>query len=949
VRLVLCPTLVGRQAELDMLVGLHDARHGGAAFVLGEAGIGKSRLVSELADRARARGVLVLAGRAVEARQPMPYRPLAEAMAVACRRIGLPNAAELIPYRPALGRLIPEWRRPGLANSAESAVVLGEGVLRMLRVLGGDTGVLMIVEDAHWADVETVEVLEYLIDHAAEERLTCIATCRPEPGPGLNLLHEQVRRRTARLLKLAPLSTAAVATMAQECLGAQVLPSGLDGLLSRAEGVPLLVEELLAAAVESGGLTSDGDGWAVRPEADDVVPETMSDAVAQRVMALDSAAGLVPATAALLGSRIDPDLVGVVLGRTAADVVAVLESCSAMQLVVYDEEGYRFRHALTRDAVLAALPAGTRMVLARRALAAIVSSHPDLPGRLCQLAAELALTAGEVDDAAQLLLAASRRMVADGALTTAGAVLAQARGLEQDDSELAIELDEMRTEVAALAGEVSTAFEVGGRLLERMTDRARLAQLRVRLAQAASAATQWTAAEEQLASARELTDDEALVARIDALAAHVLLGAARRDDAEASARRALAVAERLDLAEPACEALEVLGRIARTRNLQEAEAAFARQAEIASMHGLVLWVVRATHELGGVDLLAGAGRQRLLKARELAAQAGALMIAATVDLQLSASHWIEFDVPASITAAQRCQQAARRWNHQLMLAEALVNEARGHATAGDRPAMERAISEAAALDQFGQEVEGSAWAARGLYALLREDRAGAIAAYDTAVSIGLGLPTVYVRPYSSTWAFLRTVIDDGGDQARAKIRPLVPVGSLLAQAQLEYGEAIALGRDGLHDAAETAFSTARAALRTGVGLQAQRHLAERLVAECALVDAWGAPVDWLTEAAAFFYGTGHAHVERGCRSLLRRAGARLPRRERGHRHVPPALAALGVTDREADVLALVVEGLTSKEIATQLYISARTVDKHIERLLSKTGASRRGELRKLGT
>ena len=75
------------------------------------------------------------------------------------------------------------------------------------------------------------------------------------------------------------------------------------------------------------------------------------------------------------------------------------------------------------------------------------------------------------------------------------------------------------------------------------------------------------------------------------------------------------------------------------------------------------------------------------------------------------------------------------------------------------------------------------------------------------------------------------------------------------------------------------------------------------------------------------------------------AGAPPPRREHGHRDVPPALAALGVTDREADVFALVTEGLTSREIAARLFLSVRTVDKHVERLLAKTGVSRRAELR----
>jgi DNA-binding CsgD family transcriptional regulator len=70
----------------------------------------------------------------------------------------------------------------------------------------------------------------------------------------------------------------------------------------------------------------------------------------------------------------------------------------------------------------------------------------------------------------------------------------------------------------------------------------------------------------------------------------------------------------------------------------------------------------------------------------------------------------------------------------------------------------------------------------------------------------------------------------------------------------------------------------------------------------------------------------------------------LPRRDYGHRDLPASLAALGITNREADVLALLREGFTSKEIGLRLFISTRTVDKHVERLLAKTGATRRAEL-----
>jgi DNA-binding CsgD family transcriptional regulator len=166
----------------------------------------------------------------------------------------------------------------------------------------------------------------------------------------------------------------------------------------------------------------------------------------------------------------------------------------------------------------------------------------------------------------------------------------------------------------------------------------------------------------------------------------------------------------------------------------------------------------------------------------------------------------------------------------------------------------------------------------------------------------------------------------------------------VGDALLHYADAIAAGRAGRAADAEASLATARGAVASP-GNRAQRHLAERVVAECALADGWGDPVAWLTEAAGFFHQIGQEHVERACRSLLRRAGARVPRREHGHRAVSPELGALGVTDREADVLALVAAGLTSQEIAARLFISVRTVDKHVERLLAKTGARRRAELR----
>lgn len=207
---------------------------------------------------------------------------------------------------------------------------------------------------------------------------------------------------------------------------------------------------------------------------------------------------------------------------------------------------------------------------------------------------------------------------------------------------------------------------------------------------------------------------------------------------------------------------------------------------------------------------------------------------------------------------------------------------------------------------------------------------------------------MYVRPHWHLWALLRTVQDDGGDAARSEVRGLGKSPITISAAMLLYADAVAAGRAGDATGAACAFAAARSEL-DGPGFAARRHLAERLVAECAMADGWGDPAAWLTDASRYFHDAGYDRVERACRRLLRDAGAPVPRREHGHRSVPRRLATLGVTDREAEVLELVARGMTNSEVAGRLVISVRTVDKHVERLLAKTGARRRSELTGFGT
>jgi DNA-binding CsgD family transcriptional regulator len=352
-----------------------------------------------------------------------------------------------------------------------------------------------------------------------------------------------------------------------------------------------------------------------------------------------------------------------------------------------------------------------------------------------------------------------------------------------------------------------------------------------------------------------------------------------------------------------------------------------------------------THTL---DLMRTNQVDRVRRARKLAIDAGALSTVATLYLQLAASSWLALDAPGCLDAARRSQHAAHRRDLGLVLAEALLMEAGAHAIAGRRVDMERAISDATAVGRPEPELQAAACSRRAMWALLRENRERAVALYDKAVSIDRSTPAAYRRTYWYSWALLRTVQDVDGDRVRNEVRRVTPTGDPLAQAFLDYGDAIAAGRRGEKADAEALFDAARSRVHSP-GMTAQRYLAERHVAECALADGWGRPTVWLVESSTFFREAGQVNVERACRSLLRRAGVTLPRRVHGHRDVPPALAALGITDREADVLGLIAEGLTNRQIGQRLFISPRTVDKHVERLITKTGTTRRADLREFST
>lgn len=942
---MLAAHVVGRDHELAALRdAVRAATHGRGSivFLVGEAGIGKSRLAQVSAGDAEQRGLRVLRGRAVPTATPVAYRPLAEVLTSAVRAGTVPDAAELAPFRATLGRLVPAWRDDEVAEVDDSVLVLAEGVLRFLRGVALADGCVVVLEDLHWADPETLTILEYLADNLADEHVVCVATVRDEsPSPGLDLARTLHARRASDLIELRRFGDVDVAEMLESCLGTVEASPELMALAARADGVPFLVEELLAVAVASGALVHSGTSWTLSRAVDHVVPMTFVDSVRRRLVALGDEARTVLAAAAILGRRFDWDLLPTVTGLDEGAVVAALHAAVDTQIVAVDQDAFRFRHALSRDAVLAELLPPERARLSARVLEAIEQANPGLPGHWCELAADVAEGAGDRSRAAALLLEAGRRALDGGALTTAETTLERARVLAPSRDAVAVDVEECLATVLALAGKRDRAVEVGESLLAQLGSGAavahRRAEAHLRLARAEVAGTRWAEADERLARASaEAADpaDEGLRARIDVVAAQVAI-MRRPENAVVLARGALDVAERLDLPEVACEALEVIGRFERQRDLDAAEAVFARAYEIADGHGRAVWRLRALHELGTIDLLRGGGVERFEQARELALALGALSTVAVLDVQISAALAIGNDPEPSLAVARRATELARRYRLGAPLAAALAFEAVAHARAGRRTELERCLAEAS--EHGDSDFEVIAEFARVLLAFVEEDRAAARRHLErAAVALPQASGDQATGPAAGLLALVLAV-DDGDMDHWPAHEPV----HFLARGFLRHAEAVLAGRGGDVDTALGLLSQGDEAMADASWF---RHCAHRLVAEAALADGWGDPVAWLTDALRFFDRNGDERLASACRSLLRKAGAPVPRRRAEEVASSASLRELGLTARELEVLRLLGEGLSNKDIGARLYLSPRTVERHVASLTAKAGVSRRSEL-----
>jgi class 3 adenylate cyclase len=364
-----------------------DAAAGRSRFVLvaGEAGIGKSRLAAELVDSPGA-DVHALVGRCLAiVHGGLPYAPLAGALRRLGRDLDPATLARVLgPARADLARLVPDLAAggrpgsdvPGGAADRVGRARLFELLFGVFARLGTDRPVLFVVEDVHWADDATRDLLTYLVANLRAERVALVATLRTDAvglDPGFaSWLVELARASGSERLDLGPLSPEQVTDQIRAILGSPPRPPLAAAIAARSGGNALFVEALVAAGA-GAGLDGGEDAGASR------LPDTLREMLAARTRDVPPATVAVIRVLAVAGRAVDDRLLAAVTGLPAATIDEALRDAVARHLVAVDPRGplVDVHHVLLREAIVADLLGGERREL-HAALAAVLAARPEL-------------------------------------------------------------------------------------------------------------------------------------------------------------------------------------------------------------------------------------------------------------------------------------------------------------------------------------------------------------------------------------------------------------------------------------------------------------------------------------------------------------------------------------------------------------------------------------------
>ena len=410
----LCPILVGRDQEFLLLSEALSAAPpspGRALLLVGEAGVGKSRLASELHRLAVAGRIPVMWGGCSEAEMGIPYLPFVHALGNFLETADHSRLRQRLgPSARELSQLFPTFegshRKVENTDPDRARMRLFEAVVALLRVAADPNGLVLIIEDVHWADASTCELLDYVVRRLSPLRITLLVTYRDDHLRRGHMLRGQiqgwVRSSLATKIVLHPLPANAVAAMVGAILGKGSVTDELrDRLHARTEGNPFVLEEMLKNALDSGDIFRAEAGWQESSSAAIHIPSTVRDAILQRFQGLSAEQQDILRAAAILGQAFDFAALAAVSTVPESKLLLALRECVDQQLLEPSAgTNFRFRHALTQQAVYEDLLSPERVAL--HSLAA--TGLRGLPGSVPAEIAYHLLLAGRLEEAVPALI-----------------------------------------------------------------------------------------------------------------------------------------------------------------------------------------------------------------------------------------------------------------------------------------------------------------------------------------------------------------------------------------------------------------------------------------------------------------------------------------------------------------------------------------------------------------
>ena len=407
---------------MERLVSALDAADAGdsrTVVLTGDAGLGKTRMAADVRRVATERGMATMWGGCAEAELSLPYLPFLEAIGNYLAQADLGGLRRQLAANRELAWLFPQLeleeppRDP--SDPVQGKLRLFEAVLALLRTCAHPAGLLLILENVHWADASSRELLEYLVRRLRGARAMLLVTCRLDGlerrHPLLVAVEHWRRAGLVERIDLAPLTVDRIGEMIRATVGVQTVPLEIRRLLrERSEGNPFVLEEILKEALDRGAVTRHDTAWRHESLQRLRLPRTVRDSVLGRLADLPEEAADVLRCASVLGRSFDYPLLAAISGRQGFEVQAALRVCMMQQLVEEDPDvdgHYRFRHSLTRESVYEDLLVPQRQDL-HAAAAEALRDRPDTPAvELCRHL----LAAQREEEAAPLGLAAAEQAV----------------------------------------------------------------------------------------------------------------------------------------------------------------------------------------------------------------------------------------------------------------------------------------------------------------------------------------------------------------------------------------------------------------------------------------------------------------------------------------------------------------------------------------------------------